>query len=121
MKTCLASIIFLLVGLAIGFYAGNRSYHKHMTDEAIARMEEQSESYDAVMASFSTRTISLIDAGQDKEVVQLLSYPIASYYYVYGSSRFTNEQRLKLRAIIDGLASSNKVVAAQIAETMTNK
>ena len=34
MKTFVASFIFLLVGLAVGFYAGNWSYHKHIADEA---------------------------------------------------------------------------------------
>jgi len=69
----------------------------------------------------SANTIRLIDSGQDQKAVQMLSFPIASYYYVYASSRFTNEQRLKLRAMIDGLASTNHVVAAQIANEMSNK
>ena len=112
---------FLLVGLAAGFYAGNRSYHKHMADEAIRQMVEQTESSDALMASMSARTISLIDSGQDQQAVQMLSFPIASYYYIYASSEFTNEQSLRLRALIDGLASTNQIVAAQIAKEMKDK
>jgi len=121
MKTCLASLICLLLGLAVGFYIGYRDWHKHIADEAIQQLVESTESSDALMASMSARTISLIDSGQDKEAVQMLSFPIASYYYIYASSEFTNAQRLKLRALIDNLAKSNQVVAAQIANEMSNK
>src|ERR1035438_4799536 len=100
MKTFVASVIFLLVGLAVGFYAGNRSYHKHIADEAVQMLVESGESSDALMASISARTISLIDSGQDQQAVQMLSFPIAHYYYIYASSEFTNTQRLKLRALI---------------------
>jgi hypothetical protein len=121
MKTCVASVIFLLLGLAMGFYAGNRSYHKHIADEAVQQLVESTESSDALMAAMSARTISLIDSGQDQQAVQMLSFPIAHYYYIYASSTFTNEQRLKLRAMIDGLASTNQIVAAQIAKEMSDK
>jgi hypothetical protein len=121
MKTFVALIIFLLFGLAVGFYAGNRSYHKHIADEALQQLVEYTESSDSLMASMSARTISLIDSGQQQQAVQMLSFPIAQYYHLYASSTFTNEHRLKLRALIDALASSNKVVAAQIAIAMSDK
>jgi hypothetical protein len=121
MKTFVASAISLLVGLAMGCYVGYRYYEKHITNEAIQQMVESLESYDALMASMSARTISLIDSGQDQKAVQILSYPIAYYYYIYASSTFTNEQRLKLRAMIDTLASTNQIVAAQIAKEMSDK
>jgi hypothetical protein len=73
------------------------------------------------MAAMSARTISMIDSGQDQQAVQMLSFPIAHYYYIYASSTFTNEQRLRLRALIDGLASTNRMVAAQIAQEMSDK
>ena len=121
MKTCVISVISVLVGLAIGWHFGYRYCDRYYTNEAMRQMVEQTESSDALMASMSSRTISLIDSGQDKEAVQMLSFPIASYYYVYASSTFTNEQRLKLRALIDGLASTNQIVAAQIAKEMSDK
>jgi len=121
MKTFVASVIFLLVGLATGFYIGYRDYHKHIADEAVQQLVESTESSDALMAGMSARTISLIDSGQDQQAVQMLSFPIAQYYYIYASSTFTNEQRLKLRALIDGLASTNQIVAAQIAKEMSDK
>ena len=121
MKTFVASVIFLLVGLATGFYIGYRDYHKHIADEAVQQLVESTESSDALMAGMSARTISLIDSGQDQQAVQMLSFPIAQYYYIYASSEFTNAQRLKLRVLIDNLASSNQVVAAQIAKEMSDK
>jgi len=121
MKTCVTSVIFLLVGLGVGFYIGYRDYQKHIASEAIQQMVESGESSDALLASMSARTISLIDSGQGQQAVQMLSFPIAHYYYLYASSTFTNEQRLKLRALIDGLASTNQIVAAQIAKEMSDK
>jgi len=121
MKTCVTSVIFLLVGLGVGFYIGYRDYQKHIASEAIQQMVESGESPEALLASMSARTISLIDSGQGQQAVQMLSFPIAHYYYLYASSTFTNEQRLKLRALIDGLASTNQIVAAQIAKEMSDK
>jgi hypothetical protein len=121
MKTFIASIISVLVGLAIGWHFGYRYWDWHYTNVATQQMVESLESHDALLATMSARTISLIDSGQDQQAVQMLSFPIASYYYVYASSTFTNEQRLKLRAFIDGLASTNQIVAAQIAREMKDK
>jgi hypothetical protein len=83
-------------------------------------MVEDIESSDAMTASLNTHAIGLIDSGQDQTAVQILSIPVASYYFLYASSQFTNEQRLKLRMLIDRLASSNQIVAAQIAKDMSN-
>jgi hypothetical protein len=121
MKTLVLSFVSVLVGLAIGWHLGYRYCDRHGTNEAMQVMVESLESHNALMASMSARTISLIDSGQDKMAVQMLSFPIASYYYVYASSTFTNEQRLKLRALIDGLASTNQIVAAQIAKQMSDR
>ena len=121
MKTLIASTVCLLVGLAIGVYIGYRYHDKHYNNVAMQAMVESLESHDALMASVSAHTISLIDSGQGQQAVQMLSLPIASYYYVYASSTFTNEQRLKLRAMIDALASTNQIVAAQIATEMSDK
>ena len=121
MKTCVAAVISLLVGLAIGWHFGYLYCDRHYTNEAIRGMVEQIEGSDALLASMSANTIKLIDSGQDQKAVQMLSFPIASYYYIYASSTFTNEQRLKLRALVDGLARTNQIVAAQIAQEMSNK
>jgi hypothetical protein len=121
MKTFVTSVVFLLVGFVIGFYVRYRYCEWHQTSEAMQAMVESLESHDALLAAMSARTISLIDSGHDQQAVQMLSFPIASYYYVYASSKFTNAQRLKLRAMIDDLAKSNQVVAAQIVGEMSDK
>jgi hypothetical protein len=121
MKMCVVAVISVLVGLATGWHLGCRYYDKHYTNLAIQKMVENMESSDAVMASMNAHAIGLIDSGHDQTAVQILSFPVADYYFIYASSRFTNEERLKLRALIDGLASSNQVVAAEIAKEMSNK
>ena len=121
MKTLVVSFVSVLVGLALGWHFGYRYCDRHYTNEAIQQLVESGESSDALLASMSARTISLIDSGQGQQAVQMLSFPIAHYYYIYASSTFTNEQRLKLRALIDGLASTNQIVAAQIAKEMSDK
>jgi hypothetical protein len=121
MKTFVASVVSLLVGLAIGCCIGYRYYEWHITNEAIQQMVKGGESSDAYEAAMSARAIGLIDSGEEQKAVRMLSYPIAHYYYIYASSTFTNEQRLKLRAMIDSLASTNQIVAALIAEEMSDK
>jgi hypothetical protein len=118
MKTVVASVMSLLVGLAVGGYAGYWYYDRHTTNEAIKQMVEGGESSQALLAHLSAQTIGLIDSGQDQQAVQMLSFPIASYYFVYATSAFTNEQRLRVRATIEKLASTNQIVAARIAEEM---
>src|ERR1700722_2003251 len=113
MKTFIASVVFLLLGIAIGCYIAYRYCDRQRNNVAMQQMVDSMESSDALLASVSANTIRLIDSGQDQQAVQMLSFPIASYYYIYASSEFTNAQRLKLRAMIDNLASTNQVVAAQ--------
>src|SRR5215831_3407903 len=112
MKTFIACFASLLVGLAIGCYVGYRYYERHITNEAVTRMVEGGESSDALIAATSARVIGFIDSGEPQKAVEMLSHPVAHYYVTYATSTFTNEQRLKLRALIDGLASTNQTVAA---------
>ena len=116
MKTLIASAVCMLLGLAAGCYVGYRYCDRHTSNVAIQQMVESLENSDALAAVTSARTISLIDSGESQRAVQMLSFPIARYYFVYASSTFTNEERLKLRAMIDALASTNQIVAAQIAK-----
>ena len=119
MKASVASIFFLLIGLAVGCYVGYRYCDKHTSNEAIQQMVESGERSDALAAVTSMRAIGLIDSGTPQQAVQALSYPIARYYFIYATSAFTNEERLKLRASIETLASTNQTVAAQIAKEMS--
>jgi hypothetical protein len=116
MKTFITCFACLLIGLAVGCCVGYRHHDRHITNEAITRMVEGGESSDALIAATSARAIGFIDSGEPQKAVEILSHPVAHYYVIYATGAGTNEQRLKLRALIDGLASTNQAVAAQIAE-----
>lgn len=120
MKTFLVSAISCLVGLAIGCYIGYRYNERYVTNEAIQAMMEGSESSAAASASISARSIGLIDSGDSEQAIQLLSFPVGHYYLHYVTNAYTNQQRLKMRALIDQLAQTNKIVAAHIATTTSN-
>lgn len=115
MKTFIASLTCLLVGLAIGCYFGHRDYQQHITNQAVQQLEEAGESSDALLVATSSRAIGFIDSGEIQRAVETLSRPIAHYYSIYTTNSFTNKQRLELRAMIEELAKTNKTVAAQIA------
>jgi hypothetical protein len=115
MKTLIIVLVSALVGSAVGFYVGNRDYQRHITNEAVQQLVESGESSDALIAATSARAIGFIDSGEAQKAIETLSRPIAHYYSIYDTSTITNEQRLSLRAMIEGLARTNQTVAAQIA------
>lgn len=115
MKTFITIIVSALIGLSAGFFIGYRYYQRHITNEAVQQLVESGESSDALLAATSVRAITSIDSGHSQEAVEMLSRRIAHYYSIYATSSFTNEQRLKLRSMIDDLARTNPIVAAQIA------
>jgi len=121
MKTIVASVVSLLVRLAIGCLVGYRYYERHITNEGIQMMVDGGESSDALIAATSARAIGFIDSGETQKAIETLTHPIAHYYFIYGRSRSTNEQHLKLRAMIDELARTNQTVAAQIAAKETER
>jgi len=114
MKTIVTSLGSLLIGLAIGSYVGYRYYERHITSEAVRQMVDAGESSDALLAETSTRAIAFIDSGEAQKAVEMLSRRIAHYYSTYSTNTFINEERLKLRAMIEDLARTNQTVAAQI-------
>jgi hypothetical protein len=116
MKTLIASVAALLVGLGIGWYIGHRDYDRHTTNEAVALAVQGAESSDALTAALWARAIQFIESGQTQQAVQLLSGPVAHYYALYGDTVSNDERSMKLRALIQELASSNQVVSARIAE-----
>lgn len=116
MKTFIASLTCLLIGLAIGYYVGHRHDQGGSTDVGVQQLVEAGESSDALLVATSARAISFIDAGQTQRAIETLSRPIAHFYTVYTSSTSGNERRLALRAMIEELARTNITVAAQIAE-----
>lgn len=115
MKTFITIIVSALIGLSTGFFIGFRYYQRHITNEAVQQLVESGESSDALIAATSARAIGFIDSGDPQKAIETLSGPVAHYYSIYDTSTITNEQRLKLRAMIEGLARTNQTVAAQIA------
>jgi hypothetical protein len=118
MKILLASIIALFLGLGIGWSIGHRQafyYVPEIAREAVAGIE----SSDGEEAARAVRAIEAIDSGDTQRAVQLLSHPIAHYYLVY-SDLDRNDRRRRMTAMIEQLARTNQIVAAQIAASSTN-
>jgi hypothetical protein len=120
MKTIITPLVSLLVGLGIGCYVGYRECNRNITNEAVRQMLETGESSSALLAATSTQAIRLIDSGEPQKAVELLSRRVARYYSTYATGGSTNEQRLKLRVMIDELARTNRILAAEMAAT-TNR
>lgn len=114
MKTLIASIVSLLLGLLIGGYIEVRYWHRKM-DEAHSW---QSESFHRVQAVDCVNYIQLIDAGKTQEAVQMMARPITFYYYLdpRDTNAFRNTFMDRLaRTNIDCVASSNRIVASFMA------
>ena len=118
MKILLASAISLLLGLVVGWYIEHRRA-EHEKTEIVQQMVQGSESADAEHAARAVRAVQFIELGDTQRAVQLLSGPIAHYYSLYGDDH-RNDQRSKVRALIEQIARTNQVVAARIAEASTN-
>ena len=118
MKILLATVISLFLGLGIGWYIGHRQafyYVPETTREALAGIE----SSEGEKAARAVRAIQAIDSGDAQGAVQLLSHPVAYYYFIY-SDLATNDRRKRMIALIEQLARTNQIVAARIAEFSTN-
>ena len=126
MKLKLAVVLLMLAAVALGFFIGRfqaDSYvqHRHaeheMTEtemrEAVEQAMQTERSSSGVQAARDVRAIELIESGETQRAVQMLCQPIAEYYYSYAIDAGTDRER-KLRAMIEQLVSTNKIVAAEI-------
>jgi hypothetical protein len=121
MKIFIASVIILVAGVVVGFYARYSYDERHVTNQALEVGLQQMESSSREEAGRAIRAIELIDSGKTPEAVQVLSHPIVEYYYVHALDAGANdEQRSKTRAMIEQLMSTNKIVAAAITNSRTN-
>jgi hypothetical protein len=119
MKTLITSIVSLLIGLAVGWYA-ERRHSEHEKTQIVQQMFEGAESSDRERAVRAVRAIQLIESGEARQAVQILSSPVAYYYTLYTDAGSKEERRAETRAVIEQLAKTNQVVAARIAEFSTN-
>ena len=119
MKTLLTSAVFLILGLGLGWYC---EYHRAGREKTqiVQQLVEGSESSDREHAIRAARAIQLIESGQSQQAVQLLASPVAHYYTLYSGAGTSEERRSEARALIEQLAKTNQIVAAQIAEASTN-
>jgi hypothetical protein len=115
MKTLIASVLSVAVGLFIGWHFGHR-HAGRQTTEAVQQLVETTEASDAAEAARDARAIGSIESGDTKEAVRLLSTPVAHYYAIYGDSSVTNERRSKLRGLIEQVAKTNQVVASSLSD-----
>jgi hypothetical protein len=113
MKTMAISLVSLLIGICVGWYAGyTRPFH-----EGLRYLHTQDDAYEsghAMAASLAVDAIQSFDAGESQKAIQFLSLPIASYYSTYSIFAGTNAERLKVTARIEQLAQNNQIVAARI-------
>ena len=114
MKTFVTSVIFLPVGLTVGFYIGNRDHQKHVTNEAVQLMVQGIESSDRLEAARGIRAIELIDAGNTQQMIQMFSLPIADFYSEYANLTHNDKRTKDLLAKIEQFSRTNQVVAARI-------
>jgi hypothetical protein len=118
MKEFVLASIGLLVGLAIGGYGGYHFHERHATDEAVKLMLEGTEVSEAEHAARATRAIEWIQSGETEKAVRALSKPIAYYYLLYAEHSNTDRRR-QICAMIDRLASTNKIVAEEITNELS--
>jgi hypothetical protein len=118
MKLFVASAASLILGLGLGWYFGHHRAEQERTG-IVKQVVDGGESSDRERAIRAARAIQLIESGQPQQAVQILASPVAHYYTSYGSAGTKDERRAETRALIEQLAKSNQVVAAQIAELST--
>jgi len=118
MKAFILASVCLLVGLAIGGYGGYHFHDRHVTNEAVKLMLEGTEASEAEHAVRATRAIESIESGETQKAVRSLSKAIAYYYFLYADHPSTDRRR-QICAMIDQLASTNKIVAEEITNELS--
>ncbi len=117
MKTLIVSFVSLLLGLAAGWYFEHRQAEHEMTNAV-----KDIQIHNRQEAAIDLRAIELIQSGDTQRVVQLLSFPIASFYawnmnLIHNDNAtvpWNDEVTRGLLIQIEQFAQTNAVVAAQI-------
>lgn len=116
MKTLIAAVLSLALGLFIGWHFGYR-HARHETTAAVQQLVGTTEASDAAEAARDARAISSIESGDTKEAIRSLSAPVAHYYTVYGNLALNDERRSKVRGLIEQVAKTNQVLASIISNS----
>ena len=117
MKTLIVSFVSLLLGLTVGWYFEHRQAEHEMTD-AVKHIQI----HNRQEAAIDLRAIELIQSGDTQRVVQLLSFPIASFYawnmnLIHNDNAtvpWNDEVTRGLLIQIEQFVQTNAVVADQI-------
>jgi hypothetical protein len=113
MKTIVGLVIGLLIGSILGWCFGYTRPIAKASREAQQEMHNV-EVDDSMAAIIAVKTIPFVEAGETNKAIQWLVKPVGSYYRVYATRAGTNEERLRLRTMIEQLASTNQMVNAEI-------
>jgi hypothetical protein len=116
MKILATSIFSLVIGFGLGWYFGYARPNAEANRDAI-RWFGKSDDDDSMAAAIAYRTFKLYDAGETQKAMQKLAWPIGVYYR-YNKTRTLTADGSNFLAKIEQLASSNKVVAAEIHRTI---
>jgi hypothetical protein len=117
MKPAVALTCGLILGLALGWFAGYVHPRNVATRRAVQFVDRVEPGFHGE-AVYAIKAVQLIEAGNTDFAVKVLATPIASYYRLYAIQPGTNEHRLRARAVIDELARTNSTVAAAIQSEM---
>lgn len=112
-KTIIILLVGLLVGVGFGWYFGyTRPLAKADRDARKEMLKTENDDWEAAL--FAVKAIPLVESGDKQGAVEWLAKPIGSYYRVYGPHAGTNEERLKMLAMIEQLAGTNPAVNTEI-------
>jgi hypothetical protein len=112
MKIIVSSLSCLLVGIALGWYAGYSRPVAKANREAMKQFVVM-DADDSMAAAIAVRAIPLIQAGENQKAVEGLVRPIGMFYR-YRKTRVSTEAHSNLLARIEQLAASNQAVATEI-------
>jgi hypothetical protein len=119
MKKFIATVVYLLVGLVLGWYFEQRYADRQMA-EALNQGFQQVQASDRLEAARGIRAIQLTEAGDKEQAIEMFSWPIADFYVEFADAGPKDDLTIKMRAEIEQFAKTNEVVAARINEAFTN-
>jgi len=120
MKKLISGVIYLLLGLMLGWHFEQHYANKKMT-EALEQGFEQVQASDRLEAARGIRAIQLTEAGDKEQAIEMFAWPIADFYVEFADTGPKDDLTVKMRAEIEQFAKTNDAVAARINEAITNR
>ncbi len=120
MKKLISGVIYLLLGLTLGWYF-EQQYANNKMAEALDQGFQQVQASDRLEAARGIRAIQLTEAGDKEQAIEMLSWPIADFYVAFADAGPKDDLTIKMRTEIEQFAKTNDVVAARIKLAFTNR